>query len=121
MLTKGWKVVKAHNHSSAVQNFHTGLVFYRKGTWTKPRYDCGPLTIFKTIEAAKFFVSALSRPEQSKELDLTILHCVYEPSNLESVWCNGFTFKTPIEELERLNNCIIKGCVALADAIMPLE
>lgn len=122
MLIKGWKVVKAHNHSSAIQNFYTGAVFYRKGVCARPEPGCGPLTIFKTKEAAEFFVQKLSpNGHLLIEFQLVIIHCLYTPSNLDSVWCSEYTTKTPVGELERLNSCIIPDSIAFADAIMPLE
>uniref|UniRef100_A0A6M3JLF8 Uncharacterized protein n=1 Tax=viral metagenome TaxID=1070528 RepID=A0A6M3JLF8_9ZZZZ len=121
MLIKGWKVVKAHNHSSAIQNFYTGAVFYRKGICTKPKPGCGPLTVFKTKEAAEFFIQKLSNKLLGIEFQLVIIHCLYTPSNLSSVWCSEYTTRLPAEELERLNSCIIPNSIALADAIMPLE
>ena len=56
-------------------------VSYGIGKKSRPRHGCGPLTIFKNVDAAtKFYLSLAGRDS------LVLLLCQYRPSRSISVW-----------------------------------
>jgi len=95
MNTKiGWKTFKVYNNGRESKllpiNGDLACLFleekwqYSKKNWNKPFSDCGPFTLFKTREAARYLKRAIDTTEP-----ISIKKIEYEPTEARFVYFNG--------------------------------
>ncbi len=83
-VKKGWKIVTAvKDDDRYFQSFAIwlpGWIIYRYDEWVKPRDLHGPLSVFKTKEAAHEFLSGLSKGATHSKMIRQLIRCEYKPS-----------------------------------------
>ena len=114
---KGYKVVSVCNNGrlrSAVGGY-TQITYYLIDGDTIPIKSCGPLTCFRTREAARYFKRSMRRGAE-----LQIWECDFVESEKDSVWVPGCV--TPKWILVYRNSHLLddRTCV-LADRIRLLR
>lgn len=57
------------------------MVTYGAGSWAKPQLNCGPLSVFKSVEAAKSFMNDYFLSSR-----LEIWKCEYIRSHYTKLW-----------------------------------
>lgn len=111
MIKKGYKVTDSELRS-AIRASTYGSVLYRFESPIRPHQGCGPLTVFKTYEAARKF-KTLAAGEAAR-----IFVCYYIPSISNHVWTDP-DFPMSIEDLCDSNKVsIIPDSVDLADELI---
>lgn len=117
----GYKVTEVIDGKffSSNQSADRGGVWYEKGQWTVPQENCGPLVLFKTIEAARRYRNWLPAwPSVHREpIRLVVWKVQYDPSIHPEVFhCHGCRqFPEEIELV--ICHGKLKGTVVLADRI----
>jgi len=113
MLKRGYKVTSQNKRSVIrfIDEPSSPGVGYSRESSTLPKFGCGPLTVFKTLEGAVKFRSRVTG-------DYRLFSCYYIPSSDQEVW----SFDQPHQSLYRLMisnlDCIIPGTVDLADEVI---
>jgi len=78
-LRLGWRINQ--NGWSLSRDRKRGGVRYRRGKWTYPKENCGPLTVFDTLIHAVESLDSLSY-----SFDIEFLPCAYDPDPYYAVF-----------------------------------
>lgn len=84
----GWKVIRKITRQSCTGN-HRHMVTYKKyGITGRPKH-CGPLAVFKTMEAARRFVRTIWGHSKHSHNHIKIVKCLYKKSKDTSLWTDN--------------------------------
>jgi len=119
-MIEGWKAFTVENArlTSAIKRVYEAGVIYEEGKITVPKTACGPLLVFTSYEAARYFSDDIG--------NFLIKKVLYEPSNEVCVWdawvsgvfCPEHANRVLLSKLYEDNpNSLIPGTIALASAV----
>ena len=57
-IVKAYKLVERSGNTLYSYGYYPGRIKYKPNEWATPLKGCGPLGVFKTLEAAKEFISS---------------------------------------------------------------
>lgn len=80
MIKKGYKVTSSQ--LTSVIQLSVGTTLYSRDESATPKLGCGPLTVFKNLEAAMYFKRAVAGR------GVRIFTCYYLPTLISFVWIN---------------------------------
>ena len=116
-LEYGWKVFRKDDAGrlvSYLMKIECAKRVYPVGQWVKPKRDCGPFCLFRTIDACRDFLG----PKLMARSDISVRPVEYKVSRHKKLWRPAPSGKSVVcTYLDSLQRLLGSTDIVLADVI----